>query len=71
MLLGLGGPGGYVVLAGSAADGWRELAELNPGVAIVAVNPPPAPTDAAPVLSVVRAPIIPAQGSLDARGRAG
>jgi uncharacterized protein YbaR (Trm112 family) len=58
-LLGLTGPGGYVVLAGGAAEGWRELAELNPGVAMVAVNPPPALVDSAPVLSVVRAPIIP------------
>ncbi len=58
-LLGLTGPGGYVVLAGAAADGWRELAELNPGVALVAVNPAPTVTDSAPVLSVVRAPLIP------------
>jgi uncharacterized protein YbaR (Trm112 family) len=58
-LLGLSGPGGYVVLAGTAAEGWRELAELNPGVAMVAVNPPPSLVDSAPVLSVVRAPIIP------------
>jgi hypothetical protein len=58
-LLGLTGPGGYVVLAGSAAEGWRELAELNPGVAMVAVNPPAELADSPPVLSVVRAPIIP------------
>ncbi|MGH7630716.1 MAG: hypothetical protein ACREOF_15290 [Gemmatimonadales bacterium] len=57
--LGLTGPGGYVVLAGSAADGWRALSELNPGVALVAVNPTPEIADAAPVLSVVRAPILP------------
>jgi hypothetical protein len=58
-LLGLGGPGGYVALAGNAARVWRELAEANPGVAIVAVNPDPPLADAAPVLSVLRAPIIP------------
>jgi uncharacterized protein YbaR (Trm112 family) len=58
-MLGLTGPGGYVVLAGSAAASWRDLAELNPGVAMVAVNPPPPVVDSAPVLSVVRAPIIP------------
>src|SRR5688572_22164346 len=58
-LLGLTGPGGYVVLVGNAADGWRELAELNPGVAMVAVNSAAAVVDSAPVLSVVRAPIIP------------
>ncbi|HEU5171793.1 MAG TPA: Trm112 family protein [Gemmatimonadales bacterium] len=59
VLLGLGGPGGYAVLAGSAAVPWRELAELNPGVALVAVNPPIGVADAAPVLSVLRAPMLP------------
>jgi hypothetical protein len=59
VLLGLSGPGGYVVLVGNAAGGWRDLAASNPGVAMVAVNPAPAMADAAPVLSVVRAPIIP------------
>ncbi len=58
-LLGLTGPGGYVVLVGSAADGWQQLAELNPGIAMVAVNPPAPLADSAPVLSVVRSPIIP------------
>ncbi len=57
--LGLTGPGGYVVLAGSAADSWRKLSELNPGVALVAVNPTPGTADAAPLLSVVRAPLLP------------
>ncbi|HEX5385243.1 MAG TPA: hypothetical protein VFW66_00935 [Gemmatimonadales bacterium] len=59
VFLGLGGPGGYVALVGSAAAMWRELSELVRGVAIVAVNPPAEVADAAPVLSVVRAPIIP------------
>ncbi len=58
-LLGLNGPGGYVVLAGPAAEGWRELAALEPGVAFVAVNPAAGVADAAPVLSVVRSPLIP------------
>ena len=39
-LIGLGGPGGYLVLVGPPAAGWRELAERMPGVALVAVNPP-------------------------------
>jgi uncharacterized protein YbaR (Trm112 family) len=59
VLLGLEGPGGYAVLCGSAAAAWRELAELLPGVALVAVNPPPTVTDSPPVLSPVQSPIIP------------
>lgn len=59
VLLGLSGPGGYAALVGSAASEWPGLAEQNPGVALVAVNPAPAVADAAPVLSVVRAPLIP------------
>lgn len=59
VLLGLSGPGGYAALVGSAAREWRGLAEQNPGVAFVAVNPPPEVSDAAPALSVVRAPLIP------------
>jgi len=39
-LVGLGGPGGYLVLVGPPAAGWREMAELVPGVGLVAVNPP-------------------------------
>jgi hypothetical protein len=39
-LVGLGGPGGYLVLVGPPAAGWREVAELVPGVGLVAVNPP-------------------------------
>jgi uncharacterized protein YbaR (Trm112 family) len=58
-LLGLGSPGGYAVLVGSAAGVWRGLADALPGVALVAVNPPPDVMDAAPTLSVVRAPLIP------------
>jgi hypothetical protein len=39
-LAGLGGPGGYLVLVGAPAAGWRETASLMPGVGLVAVNPP-------------------------------
>ncbi|MEP6551305.1 MAG: hypothetical protein ABJB95_08985 [Gemmatimonadales bacterium] len=39
-LAGLHGPGGYLVLVGPVASLWSDLAELNPGVALVAVNPP-------------------------------
>ena len=59
VLLGLAGPGGYVALCGSAALGWRGLADLDPGVALVAINPPADVADDAPLLSVVRSPIIP------------
>jgi len=59
VLLGLSGPGGYAALVGSAALPWPGLAERNPGVALVAVNPPAAISDAAPALSVLRAPLIP------------
>lgn len=38
-LLGLGGPGGYVVLVGGAAARHEALAELMEGVAFVLVNP--------------------------------
>jgi len=59
VLLGLSGAGGYAALVGTAAESWRGLAEAQPGVALVAVNPPAGIADAAPLLSVVRAPILP------------
>ncbi len=59
VLLGLQGPGGYAVLVGSAAAAAPELAKLDPGVAWVAVNPPPGLEDAAPAVSVVRSPLVP------------
>jgi uncharacterized protein YbaR (Trm112 family) len=59
VLLGLSGAGGYAALVGTAAESWRGLAEAQPGVALVAVNPPAGISDAAPLLSVVRAPILP------------
>ena len=39
-LAGLHGPGGYLTLVGPVASLWSDVAELNPGVALVAVNPP-------------------------------
>ncbi len=38
-LAGLSGPGGYMVLVGPVAALWDEVAQLNPGVGLVAVNP--------------------------------
>jgi uncharacterized protein YbaR (Trm112 family) len=52
-LVGLGGPGGYLVLVGAPAAAWREVAALNPGVGLVAVNPPAGVADHA-TLSVLR-----------------
>jgi hypothetical protein len=40
VLAGLSGPGGYLALVGPPAGLWREIAELMPGIALVAVNPP-------------------------------
>jgi uncharacterized protein YbaR (Trm112 family) len=57
-LTGLHGPGGYLALVGSVASLWREVAELNPGVAVVAVNPAAGVSDA-PGISVLRAGRIP------------
>jgi uncharacterized protein YbaR (Trm112 family) len=57
-LTGLHGPGGYLTLVGNVASIWREIAELNPGVALVVVNPPPGVADA-PGISVLRAGRIP------------
>jgi uncharacterized protein YbaR (Trm112 family) len=48
-LAGVNGPGGYFVLAGSPAGAWRPLSEQLPGVALVAVNPPPEVIDEAGV----------------------
>jgi uncharacterized protein YbaR (Trm112 family) len=57
-LVGLSGPGGYLVLVGRPAAAWREIAELNPGVGLVAVNPGPEVADA-PGISVVRSGSLP------------
>jgi uncharacterized protein YbaR (Trm112 family) len=57
-LVGLHGPGGYLTLVGPVGALWSEVAELNPGVALVAVNPPPGVMDSAGV-SVIRAGRLP------------
>jgi uncharacterized protein YbaR (Trm112 family) len=57
-LVGLSGPGGYLVLVGRPASRWREVAELNPGVALVAVNPGPDVVDE-PGISVLRSSSLP------------
>jgi uncharacterized protein YbaR (Trm112 family) len=44
-LVGLSGPGGYLVLVGPPAAAWRDVAELLPGVGLVAVDPPPGVVD--------------------------
>jgi uncharacterized protein YbaR (Trm112 family) len=58
VLVGLHGPGGYLALVGPLASFWREIAELNPGVALVAVNPGPGVIDEDGI-SVVRGGMIP------------
>jgi uncharacterized protein YbaR (Trm112 family) len=57
-LVGLSGPGGYLTLVGSVADLWKDIAALNPGVALVAVNPGSEVVDA-PGISVLRSGRIP------------
>jgi uncharacterized protein YbaR (Trm112 family) len=57
-LVGLHGPGGYLVLVGEVAGLWKEIAELNPGVALVAVNPGPGVADTEGI-SVLRAGRLP------------
>ena len=52
-LAGLSGPGGYMVLAGPPGDAWRGVAELVPGVGLVAVNPGLETADE-PGVSVIR-----------------
>jgi hypothetical protein len=57
-LAGLNGPGGYLVVVGSPAAAWREIAELMPGVGLVAVDPPADVADQ-PGVSVVRSARLP------------
>ncbi len=57
-LVGLHGPGGYLTLVGPVASLWSGVAELNPGVALVAVNPPGEISDT-PELSVLRGARLP------------
>ena len=63
-LVGLHGPGGYLALVGPPATLWKEVAELNPGVALVAVNPVTEVTDGSGI-SVLRGGRLPIKsGSL-------
>jgi hypothetical protein len=57
-LVGLGGPGGYLVLVGRPAAAWRAVAEQNRGVGLVAVNPPADVVDE-PGVSVLRGGTLP------------
>jgi uncharacterized protein YbaR (Trm112 family) len=57
-LVGLSGPGGYMVLVGRPAMAWREVAKRNPGVGLVAVNPP-AQVEDEPGVSVLRSGRLP------------
>jgi uncharacterized protein YbaR (Trm112 family) len=57
-LVGLSGPGGYMVLVGKPAAAWREVSERNPGVGLVAVNPP-AEVEDEPGISVLRSGLLP------------
>ena len=57
-LVGVNGPGGYLVLVGAPAAGWREVAALVPGVGLVAVNPPAGVADE-PGVSVIRSSRLP------------
>lgn len=61
-LVGLNGPGGYLVLVGAVAADWRRIAEAIPAVGLVAVNPPATVADE-PGVSVVRAGMIPIKQS--------
>lgn len=57
-LAGLSGPGGWLVLVGRPAGAWRDVAQRNPGVGLVAVNPPGDVSDA-PGISVLRSAVLP------------
>jgi uncharacterized protein YbaR (Trm112 family) len=57
-LAGLSGPGGYFTLVGPLGSLATEFHETNPGVTLVAVNPPANVPDAAGI-SVIRAPCLP------------
>jgi uncharacterized protein YbaR (Trm112 family) len=59
-LAGLGGPGGYMVLAGAAGARWGEVSAAVPGVHVVLVNPP-AGVEEATGMSVLRSSRLPLQ----------
>jgi uncharacterized protein YbaR (Trm112 family) len=58
VLIGLSGPGGYLALVGPVASLWEDVAQLNPGVALVAINPPEDVKDSGGI-SVIRGGMIP------------
>jgi uncharacterized protein YbaR (Trm112 family) len=58
-LAGVNGPGGYMALVGPPASLWKEVAELQPGVALVGINPAGDVTDQAPRFSVIKGHRIP------------
>jgi hypothetical protein len=58
VLIGLSGPGGYLALVGPVASLWEDVGRLNPGVALVAINPPEDVKDSGG-FSVVRGGMIP------------
>jgi uncharacterized protein YbaR (Trm112 family) len=62
VLVGLHGPGGYAALVGPLASLWAEFAELNPGVALIAINPGPDVPDSLGI-SVIRGGRIPLKSS--------
>ena len=57
-LVGLSGPGGYLALVGRPASAWRDVAQRNPGVGLVAVNPAEDVVDE-PGISVLRGGSLP------------
>ena len=57
-LVGLSGPGGYMVLVGAPGVRWHDVVALNPGVSLVAVNPG-ADTADEPGVSVLRGDSLP------------
>lgn len=57
-LVGLSGPGGYLVLVGALGGLWKELSQANPGVGLVAVDPGAGVEDE-PGVSVIRSGRIP------------
>jgi uncharacterized protein YbaR (Trm112 family) len=63
VLTGLQGPGGYLALVGPVASLWEEVAALNPGIALVGINPGPGVSDG-PGISVIRAGKIPLKSNV-------
>ncbi len=55
---GMSGPGGYLVLGGTAASHWKELQTQLRGIGLVAWNPPATVVDE-PGISVLRGAVLP------------